>query len=76
MKRPHKNRTKRQPKRDANKQPLQFPKTQNSAKPQGEREEKPPLKYSPQTGLPANEKLRKFADEIYGDMEIPFRKHN
>jgi hypothetical protein len=25
-------------------------------------------------GLPPNEKLRKFADEIYGDTEIPERK--
>jgi hypothetical protein len=32
-------------------------------------------KYSPQLGLPPNEKLRKFADEIYGEMELPHRKH-
>jgi hypothetical protein len=33
-------------------------------------------KYSAQIGLPPNEKLRKFADEIYGEMELPHRKHD
>jgi len=33
-------------------------------------------KYSPQIGLPPNEKLRKFADEIYGDTQVPQRKHD
>lgn len=28
-------------------------------------------KYTPQIGLPPNEKLRQFADEIYGAIEIP-----
>ena len=28
------------------------------------------VRYSPQVGLPANEKLRKFADEIFGAFEM------
>jgi hypothetical protein len=75
MKRPHKTRTKRQPKRES-KQPLEFPKThRRRAKAQGEQEQESYLKF-PQVGLLANEKLRKFADELYGDMGIPFRKQN
>jgi hypothetical protein len=76
MKRPQKTRTKRQPKRNSN-QPLEFPKTHNRAKAHRAHGEKSHshVKY-PQVGLPPNEKLRKFADELYGDMGIPFRKHN
>lgn len=33
-------------------------------------------RYTPQIGLPPNEKLRQFADEIYGAMELPQRKHD
>jgi hypothetical protein len=33
-------------------------------------------RYTAQIGLPPNEKLRQFADEIYGSMELPHRKHD
>lgn len=74
MKRPHKTRTKRQPKRDT-KQPLEFPKTHSRAKAHREHEDGSHFKF-PQVGMAPNEKLRKFADELWGDMGIPFRKHN
>jgi hypothetical protein len=33
-------------------------------------------RFTPQIGLPPNEKLQQFADEIYGAMELPQRKHD
>jgi hypothetical protein len=37
-------------------------------------EGRPQLRKPMPHGLPPNEKLKKFADEIYGDTEIPERK--
>jgi hypothetical protein len=28
------------------------------------------IRYSPQVGLPVNEKLRRFADEVFGALEL------
>lgn len=71
---------KRQTKQETKRRP-KFPQVQKNAAPprtrvEKPREERPRSKYSPQTGLPPNEKLRKFADELYGAMDIPFRKPN
>ena len=55
--------TKRRAKREMGKRPR-------------DREQRPPTEEIVVTGpdLPPNEKLRKFADEIYGDTEISHRR--
>jgi len=39
-----------------------------------DREQELPSQEAAAIELPPNEKLRRFADEIYGDTEIPHRK--
>jgi hypothetical protein len=59
------------------KKTLQASKSQHSTGgPLPERGRRVLPKYSPQIGLPPNEKLRKFADEIFGDMQVPHGKHD
>ncbi len=54
------------------KKPLEFSKTrQATGGPLPEAGLRTRPKYTPQIGLPPNEKLRQFADEIYGAIEMP-----
>ena len=70
-------------KRAGVKAPLRFPKQRAAATPAvasgAPRPPKPPdhYKFAPWAEMPPTEKIRKFADEIFGDFELlaPKRKH-
>jgi hypothetical protein len=57
-------------KKDA-KRRAEFPRPASHQRAPVQRNPNSAIRYSPQVGLPANEKLKKFADEIYGAIEIP-----
>ena len=71
IKRPRSRRTK-EAKRPAAKRALELPQPKSS-RGGNHVQSKPHHKYAPWADLPPNEEVRKFADEIWGDVAIPSR---
>jgi hypothetical protein len=72
IKRPRSRRTKEATKRPEAKRVLALPRQKNS-KSSSDVQRKPSHKYAPWADLPPNEEVRKFADEIWGNTEMPSR---
>jgi hypothetical protein len=72
IKRPRSRRTKEATKRPVAKRALELPRPKNSGSPK-HLQGKPHHKHAPWADLPPNEEVRKFADEIWGDVDLRSR---